>query len=264
MSCDYWRKKYWRRLGESLKLYGDGPGTSNGGLPSWVKNIVEDVVEDVVKDIIENILEDELEDVPIPESTRRTLQRTRTSNPFEYSLEVTYRRAKHSSRTQQKQWTQDERNSVAKKTRKLLRRIRLLGLPENASLVHGKEGLPRISSQAGYAAVHDLLVEMGCNLDSVFDLVYDAAENSKDLRSEERREIICLIERIEGQVYKGSEADISSIVKDIQRIQAISSEIFDLLMQVFQRLSSKRRTPLEMRNLAKKVLAGVTSFEQAG
>lgn len=265
MSCDYWRREYWRQLGKLFKLSSSGrPRTPNGDLPDWVKDIVKDVLEDMVEDIIKNGLEDDLEDVPIPESTRRTLQRTRTSSHFEYSLEVTYRRAKYSSWTQQKQWTQEERNSAAKKTRRLLRRIRLLGLPENASPVHGRTGLPRISSQAGYAAVYDLLVKMGFNLGSIFDPVYDAGEDSKDLTSAEGREVVYLVERIEGQVYKGSEADISSIVKDIQRIRAISSEIFDLLMQIFQRLSSKRRTSLERRNLAKKVLAGVASFEQAG
>lgn len=232
MSCDYWRRKYWRELGKLPKLPNpDGGGVSYWNFPECAEDIVKDVAEDMVKDIIENILEDKLEDAPIPEPVRRTLQRTRANNPFEYSLEVTYRRAKYSSLVRQNQWTPAERNLAAKKTRKLLRRIRLLGLPENASPVHGKKGLPRISSQAGYAAVYDLLVEMGCNLDSIFEPLYDAAEDSKDFTSKEEQEIVYLIERIERQVYKGSEADISSIVEDTQRVRAISFEMFDLLMK---------------------------------
>lgn len=258
MSCDYWRSEYWRRTGKLPRLPGSGGARGpNGDGPNWVK-------EDIVQEIVESVLEDDLEDLPVPESTRRKLQRTRASSSLEYSLEVTYRRAKHSARTDEKRWTQEERNSVAKKTRKLLRRIRLTGLPENASPVHGKKGLPRISSQAGYAAVYDLLVKMGCNLDSVFDTVYDAAEDSKDLTSKERQEIVRLVEIVEKQTYKGSESDMSSIVEATRAVRAISTKMFDSLMQVFEELSLGREMSLEMRNMAREVLAEIASFAQAG
>lgn len=257
MSCDYWRQEYWRKVSKALRQIGGG--TSGDPAPRLPFNdFVKDAVKELIEDAIESIFEDDLEDIPLPESTRRTLQRVRATSPYEYSLEVTYRRAKYSARTGEKEWTWEEREVVAKKTRKLLRRIRVTGLPENANPVHGKKGLPRISSQAGYAAVYDLLVKMGCNLDSVFDPIYDAVEGNQEFTSEEQREMACLVERIETHLYKGSNADVNSISKDIQRLQAISTEIFDRFVQVLEKLPSDQETLSEMSKIAQKVLSQVT------
>ena len=259
MSCDYWRREYWRQFGKLLRQSrSGGNGNSNGKIPEWVKEIVKDVLEDAVEDAIESILEDDLDDMPLPESTRRTLQSMRTTSPYEYSLEVTYRRAKYSARTGAKEWTKEERGEVANKTRKLLRRIRVTGLPENANPVHGKKGLPRISSQAGYAAVYDLLVKMGCNLDSVFDSIYAVVEDNQEFTNEEQREITCLVGRIETHLYKGSNADVSSVSKDIQHIREISTDVFDRLVQVLEKLSSVQETWPEMSRIAQKVLSQVS------
>jgi adenosylmethionine-8-amino-7-oxononanoate aminotransferase len=151
---------------------------------------------------------------------------------MEYAIEVTYRRGKQAARSRGGRWTQAERQLLAQKTHKLLRQIRTTGLPDGVDPVHSKTGLPRISSQAGYAAVYDKFVEMGINLDSPFDSIYEAIERKAELSSVERRELIRRVEKIEAQLRKGANADESVIVGDILAIQAVAPDICSLLIEV--------------------------------
>jgi hypothetical protein len=66
---------------------------------------------------------------------------------------------KQQARQRTEPWTQQEREELGQKTLKLMSHIHGFGVPESINPIHSKKGLPRISSQAGYAAVYDKLVE---------------------------------------------------------------------------------------------------------
>jgi len=214
MSCDYQRWEYWRQFRHSYQ----------GQVPEPIRDLLEDVLKDALQDL--------LEDMIMPDSTRRSLEKRRQTDPMEYAIEVTYRRGKQAARSREERWTQEERQLLAQKTHKLLRRIRTTGVPDGVDPVHSKTGLPRISSQAGYAAVYDQLMDLGINLDSPFDSICEAIEYKTKLSSEERRELIRRVEKIEAQLRKGANADEAVIVSDILAIQAAVPDIFNLLIEV--------------------------------
>lgn len=143
MSCDYRRGKYWERLTD------------------WYRTQVPESVREAFEDAIRDAIEDGLEDVRLPNSTRGSLGRRRRTRPRAYALEATYRRGKDAARVRNEPWTARERRELEQKTGRLLDWIRSMGVPDEASPVHGKSGLPKVSSQAGYAAVYDRLVGAG-------------------------------------------------------------------------------------------------------
>lgn len=121
---------------------------------------------DAVRDAFQGYIEDRLEDLSLPDSTRRSLDRRRRTAPEAYAIEAAYRRGKEQARSRHKRWTLSERRDLEEKTRTLLDWIRATGAPDDVNPFHGANGLPRVSSQAGYAAVYDRLVDAGVAVDS--------------------------------------------------------------------------------------------------
>jgi len=138
-----------------------------------------------------------------------------------------YRRAKESAKSREREWTLKQRREMASKTRKLLRRIRVVGALEGLDPVHSETGLPRVSSQVGYAAVYDKLVSCGIPFDSPFDAVYERVEAT--IEAGRAREIIHHIERIEAELRKGRDADRAVIASHMKAIEGAAPEIHRLL-----------------------------------
>ena len=211
MSCDYRRWEYWRCF------------------KRWYDNEVPEPLQDIFEDIVGEIFEDLLDNSTLSTSRRRTLRRRRASSPVETAIESTYIKGQQEAKERNKKWTKPEREELAEKTKKVLRGIRTMGAPEGKDPVHSKTGLPRISSQAGYAAVYDLFDELGIDFDSPFDPIYDAIEEKAEQSRQKWHTLAHHVERVETQFRKGGPSEAVASRKEMLEIQTLDTNIFKLV-----------------------------------
>jgi hypothetical protein len=205
MSCGTQRWQYWERLND------------------WIdKNIPDDIQESLEKAAREYI-----------EDLLKAGGRVRGKrSPRSRYIENRYAHAKQEARQRTASWTRAERDELSTKTDKLLRGIRRMGIPEGLTPVHSQTGLPRISSQAGYAAVYDQLTGFGIRLDSPFDLVYQAIRQDEALSPEMRKSLNMQLERLERELQHAQLASLDIVLACLEAIRQLSVEIFTMAVDI--------------------------------
>ena len=211
MSCDYRRWDYWRCF------------------TRWYENEVPEPMRDIFDDILGEIFEDLLEDSTLSTWRRKTIRRRRASSPVETAIESTYIKGQQEAKAHKEKWTKPEREELAKKTKKVLRIIRTMGAPEGRDPVHSKTGLPRLSSQAGYAAVYDLFVELDIDLDSPFDPIYEAIKQKAEQSRQKWHTLAHHVEKVETQLRKGTRPEVVLSQKEMREIKTLDADIFELV-----------------------------------
>jgi hypothetical protein len=224
MSCDYRRWEYWRHF------------------TRWYENEVPEPLQDIFEDILGEIFEDLLEDSTLSTSRRNTIRRRRVSSPVETAIESTYIKGQQEAKARQEKWTKPEREELAEKTKKVLRIIRTTGAPEGKDPVHSKTGLPRVSSQAGYAAVYDLFVELGIEVDTPFAPVYEVIEQKAEESREKWHTLTHRVEKVESLLRKGTDSEAIASQKVVLEIQTLDADVFNLLDGVIKQSKTEHIT----------------------
>ena len=119
--------------------------------------------------------------------------------------EIIFKQVKQAAEVRENDWTPDERDELAWKTRMLRRMLRTDGeAPLDIDPAHGDSDLPKISSQAGLAAVYDWLKESKVGSSSPLDPAYKAIWREKnDYTEREKIELHRLVEEIDVQYQRG-------------------------------------------------------------
>jgi hypothetical protein len=223
MSCDYQRGEYWRYL------------------KNWYQRHFPELLEDLVMKMAEAALEELLEKLTISDSSKDSLRKKLQRDPVETSIEIAFRIAKQDASSRKKRWTPEERRQLAEKTLKLLQCIRKMGVPDGVDPVHSKTGLPRISSQAAYAAIYDMLVELGICIDSHFVAIYETIEGRTNLSGEERHTISQHVKQIETQLQDNRST--VAIVNATVAIYATAPDILNLIIEALGEPDAKISKP---------------------
>ncbi|HRQ23147.1 MAG TPA: toll/interleukin-1 receptor domain-containing protein [Anaerolineales bacterium] len=102
-------------------------------------------------------------------------------------------------------WTPEEREELAWKTRMFRRWVRTNGrAPLDIDPAHGETDLPRVSSQAGFAAIYDWMKKKKVKMSSPFDPAYKAVWREDNSYTEkEKMELHRLVEEIDVQHQRG-------------------------------------------------------------
>ncbi|NOH03507.1 MAG: hypothetical protein HND47_16865 [Chloroflexi bacterium] len=137
------------------------------------------------------------------------------------------------------QWQDDQREAMAGKMRRVMRWMRVHGDVPDADPIHGKHNLPRISSVAAYAAVHDWLAKQGVQMTSRFDTVYEAMWKDENLTEEQIHNLGHDLERLEIEMSRKKDANPEQVEEILSRIYEISPELYGRILKKFPRLLAR-------------------------
>lgn len=258
MSCDYQRGRIWDGMRDWY----------NRHVPASTRDTIKDTVQDFVKNWIENTLDEEGKRV-IRASRRRppssgrkpkpTIKtrgggtsrekkggRTRKTTPpvierhiiVDPPFEDIYTQAKKIIAPNHVHWTEEQRAQMSEKMRHLLHWMHVHGETPDADPIHGKHGLPRISSQAAYAAVYDCLVANNVKIKSSFESIQDAVWADKTLGDDDKHELGHLLEQLEIEMNKKQNASAEQKEEILIRIRAMAPFAHEMICRKYPQLES--------------------------
>lgn len=260
MSCDYQRYHIWNNFRHWYER----------NVPEGIREDFEDTIEDFVKNWIENELDEEgkrtireyktrirserkTKPKPKPVAHRKEtgkktnniketgpvpIERHIIANPADDPFEKVYRLTKDIVMPGHVQWKDDQREEMTEKMRRVMRWMRVKGNIPEADPIHGKKNLPRISSVAAYAVVHDWLEAQKVKMDSPFNEIYQTLWDDVTLDPEKVHELEHLLERLEIEMNKRKNASPEQEEELLMRINKISPELFQKITKKFTRLQT--------------------------
>lgn len=254
MSCDYQRGRIW-----------DGMASwYNHHVPADTREAIKDTIQDFVKNWIENELDEEGKRA-IRESRRRSRSSTTvkpkpvlrgggtrkerkgrsSTKPFVIEPHITvdptpfekiYVEAKRIIAPTHIHWTEDQRAEMSVKMRHLLHWMHVHGETPDADPIHGKHGLPRISSQAAYAAVYDCLIANNVKVKSSLESIQDKVWEDKTLSDDDKHDLGHLLEQLEIEINKKQNASAEQKEEILIRIRAIAPFAYELICRKYPQL----------------------------
>ncbi|MCQ3936594.1 MAG: hypothetical protein DPW18_06060 [Chloroflexi bacterium] len=256
MSCDYQRNRIWCRFREWYREE----------VPERIRDKFESEIEDFVVDWVKGQLEGEgRRAVRAYQKTKKAggagaggRERKKTGGgkskekkkagavkPVDVRRQViadpppfekVYRMTKDIVVPGHIQWQDDQREAMADKMRRVMRWMRVHGDVPDADPIHGKHNLPRISSVAAYAAVHDWLAEQGVKMTSRLDTIYETMWKDENLTEEQIHNLGHDLERLEIEMSRKKDASPEQVEEILSRIYEISPEIYGRILRKFPRL----------------------------
>lgn len=123
--------------------------------------------------------------------------------------EIIFNAVKQAATARERDWTPPERDDLAWKTRMLRRWLRTSGgAPLEIDPAHGNTDLPRVSSQAGFAAVYEWMEGADIDLSSPLEGAYKAIWQEQNTYNEvEKIKLQRLVEEIDVQLQRGDLQD---------------------------------------------------------
>ena len=265
MSCDYQRYHIWCKARDWYRKE----------VPEYIRDQAESAIQDFVFDWIKDQLEGEgkkliktyekkkpppkppvnikkksgkggkssgkKETKPMLPPQKRTTGHGHTpDDPFE----VVYRMTKDIVMPGHVKWSDDQRAEMTEKMRRVMSRMRVHGKIPDADPIHGKHNVPRISSVAAYAVVHDWLVEQGVNMKAPFDPIYHALWDDDALAPQTAHDLGHLIEQLEIEFNKKANSSPEQKEEILDRIHHLSPELYELIVRKFPSL--KNITPVRL------------------
>lgn len=250
MSCDYQRNRIWCGFRSWYRHH----------ISQTVRDKFEGAVEDFVKEWIKNLLEDEgkraikIYDKNKPKPPKSTapvnvrkdkkvkksgkdrepvkpliINEQVIADPFE----KVYRQTKEIIMPAHIQWKDDQREEMTEKMRRVMHWMQVHGETPDANPIHGKHGLPRISSVAAYAVVHDWLTAQGVKMKSPFDSMYEAVWKETTLNAEQTHDLEHLLEKLEIEMNKKQDANPEQEEEVLHRIHKISPTVYNKIIMKF-------------------------------
>lgn len=265
MSCDYQRNRIWCSMREYYRRE----------IPANIRDQFESTIEDFVTDWIKDQLEKEgnrvvkqyqktkkNEPVITNDKKRKTSKggtsmtdkkkkkKTESTKPLHFKKQVNadppfeevYRLTKDIIMPGHVQWQDDQRDEMAEKMRRVMRWMRVHGDVADADPIHGKHHLPRISSVAAYAAVHDWLTAQGVVMTSNFDPIYAALKKDRGLNEEQVHDLGHLLEKLEIEMNRKKNASPEQLEEILTRIYDLSPDLYGRILKRFPRLVTASAT----------------------
>jgi|GEM_PF-6082377 len=257
MSCDYQRGRIWDGMADWY----------NHHVPADTRQAIKDTIQDFVKEWIKNKLDEEgkrairesrrssrsstaVKPKPVKKPAqgggKRKEKKVQTSTrPFVVEphiiadpppFENIYTEAKRIIAPNHIHWTEDQRAEMSVKMRHLLHWMHVHGETPDADPIHGKHGLPRISSQAAYAAVHDCLIANNVKVKSSLESIQDAVWEDKTLSDDDKHELGHLLEQFEIEMNKKQNASAEQKEEILIRIRAIAPFVYELVCRKYPQL----------------------------
>lgn len=253
MSCDYQRNRIWDGFRPWYRHH----------ISETMRDKFEGAIEDFVKEWIKNSLDDEGKRAIKVYEKREKKKRTKPQKPAPVSLrkdkkdkksgkgrelvkpliinqhviadpfEKVYRQTKEIIVPGHIQWKDDQREEMTEKMRRVMHWMQVHGETPDANPIHGKHGLPRISSVAAYAVVHDWLTAQGMKMKSPFDTIYETVWNDADLDPEKIHELEHLLEKLEIEMNKKQDANIGQEGQILNHIHTISPVVYEKIVKKF-------------------------------
>ncbi|MBI2759204.1 MAG: hypothetical protein HYX49_11070 [Chloroflexi bacterium] len=258
MSCDYQRGRIWDGMTDWY----------NHHVPASTRETIKDTIQDFVKNWIENTLDEEGKRI-MRESRRRPQSlgrkprtaikaqdrgasiekkggKTRRTAPpaierhiiVDPPFEEIYTQAKKIIAPNHVHWTEEQRAQMSEKMRHLLHWMHVHGETPDADPIHGKHGLPRISSQAAYAAVYDCLVANNVKIKSSFESIQDAIWADKTLDDDDKHELSHLLEQLEIEMNKKQNASAEQKEEILIRIREIAPFAYEMICRKYPQLET--------------------------
>lgn len=254
MSCDYQRNRIWCGIRSWYRHH----------ISETIRDKFESTAEEFVKEWIQNALEDEgkkaIKVYETNEKKRKTkppvnirkdkkVKKSGTgrepvkpliiheqviADPFE----KVYRQTKEIIVPGHIQWKDDQREEMTEKMRRVMHWMHVHGETPGANPIHGKHGLPRISSVAAYAVVHDWLTAQGVKMKSPFDSIYEAVWKETALNAEQTHDLEHLLEELEIEMNKKQNANLEQEEEFLHRIQKISPTIYNKIVKKFPKFQT--------------------------
>ncbi|MBI3150528.1 MAG: hypothetical protein HYZ21_00195 [Chloroflexi bacterium] len=257
MSCDYQRNRIWcgirswYRHHVSETVRDKFEGTVEDFVKEWIKNALEEDGKRAIKAYEKVEKEREKKQKPVPTSVRKDKNAKKSgkrrepikpliiheqviADPFER----VYRQTKEIIVPGHIQWKDDQREEMTEKMRRVMHWMHVRGETPDANPIHGKHGLPRISSVAAYAVVHDWLTAQGVKMKSPFDSIYEAVWRETALNAEQTHDLEHLLEELEIEMNKKQNANPEQEEEVLHRIQKISPTVYNKIVKKFPKFQT--------------------------
>lgn len=253
MSCDYQRNRIWcgfrswYRHHVSQAVRDKFEGAVEEFVKEWIKNSLEDEGRRAIKIYEKNAKKRKAKpQKPAPVNVRKDKKVKKSgrgrepvkpliikehviADPFE----KVYRQTKEIIVPGHIQWKDDQREEMTEKMRRVMHWMHVQGETPDANPIHGKHGLPRISSVAAYAVVHDWLAAQGMKMKSPFDSIYEAVWKETTLNAEQTHDLEHLLEELEIEMNKKQDASPEQEEEVLHRINGISPTVYNKIIKKF-------------------------------